>query len=357
MCPVCAVLIHDVKDAQGHSVKRDMITHGIVTGDFAAMKDMAAPDSMFMHTLGQLEACVKNMGRELDKVWPLPDSIEATRDLLQNELDRGPTRETCKQLLSVIQRANRMWPESFVFEEGDPRGVQALASHMVVLGDGIEYGQMDSTAQSRLEQWWCNNQIIFFDNYGEAALVLHRMDPAQGVNLGLPELRWTLQCAREDLLALKYRYINHFEDKMGPECWSRWIEPFNQVLREANSIPSKELEEAQAQERAAAERLRAAQSSKGTGVAAAKEALHQAASRVATLKAYIPIEELKHTTRAGVERGSSPQGKDGNGAGEGDDLSEMMDSAVVDDDLELPPDQFELHRTTSPELAKSRSMI
>ena len=58
----------------------------------------------------------------------------------------------------------------------------------------------------------------------------------QGVHLPLAELRWTLQCAREDLLALKYRYINRFKSKMGPAHWERWIDPFNQVVQEVNEM-------------------------------------------------------------------------------------------------------------------------
>ena len=53
-CPVSAILIHDVHDDRGASIRGQMLVHGVVTGDLESMQALAEPDSIFAQTQRRL---------------------------------------------------------------------------------------------------------------------------------------------------------------------------------------------------------------------------------------------------------------------------------------------------------------
>jgi len=295
-CPVKAILIHDVKE-KGVSVKVNMLTHGIITGHFDAMHKSAKPDSIWKQTHDYMvkaaEEQMKSSASSRAKasvgyVSQLAATPEETKANMQMKLDRGPSKKDCGKLLILIQEAHETWPEDFPFREHDHQGVEALLELGVVLGGaeyvpGMEYGRLSEKKKKRLEQWWSNNHIIFFADYPQAALALFRLGQEEDhvVHFPLEELRWTVQCAREDLLALKYKYIDRHRGKWGYDKWEAWAEKFNVSVREMNDIPYIAVEEAEIEADAAQQGLENCQKYR-SGQKATKIA--QDALDVATLK-------------------------------------------------------------------------
>jgi len=313
-CPVTAILIHDVHDDKGLSIKDDMLVHGVVTGNLERMQSFAEADSIFAQTQRRVNEIAHDrdeasrLGR---RQVALPESPEATRNFLMQRLDQGATKETCRELLATIWAANESWPEAFPFAEGDRMGVRALLELMVVLGEGIEFGRMKEKAQARLQLWWQHNNLVFFDHYPEAALKLFLLgaEESSAVHLPLEELRWTLQSTREDLLALKYRYVDRAKGHWGYEHWQQWVDPFNATVQKANEIPQlavKRAEQLVEEARADTETLVRQPRGSVTGKASKQvhdrlaEAKERLAQKEAELRDYLPIEELRITTLEGL---------------------------------------------------------
>jgi len=92
-------------------------------------------------------------------------------------------------------------------------------------------------------------------------------------------------------LALKYRYIHApHRGKWGSEAWNAWIQPFNTVVREVNTIAMQEVQQAE-QARDELEQKKSTSESKMFAAEEARVLSNLEAKRQAAAQ-YLPVAEL-----------------------------------------------------------------